>query len=257
MRLYFVRHGQSTNNLLFDQTGQYDGRVSDPELTETGQAQAKAVAAWLRDGDRGADRVSTTRNADMPMPTNEKRPGGVGAFGVTHLYTSLMTRAMATADAISAALGLRPVGLVDAFEMGGLYLMNAESGVQQPEPGKGRTAITARFPRMVLPASVGEEGWHAGRPYEVPADRPARARRVLDSLLAAHPEGDCVVLVSHGEFFKHFLAATLNAPTFEQAWIAMNNCAVARFDFLGDRKAPFVDVGFINRAHFMPAHLLT
>ena len=42
-QLFFIRHGQSTNNALADPTQ----RVQDPELTELGQIQAERVAEYL------------------------------------------------------------------------------------------------------------------------------------------------------------------------------------------------------------------
>ena len=47
MQLYFIRHGQSENNLLWDQTRSDTGRVGDPELTSNGQLQANLVAQYL------------------------------------------------------------------------------------------------------------------------------------------------------------------------------------------------------------------
>jgi hypothetical protein len=44
MHLFFIRHGQSANNHLWEQTGSNRGRSEDPELTETGPA---ARLLWL------------------------------------------------------------------------------------------------------------------------------------------------------------------------------------------------------------------
>jgi broad specificity phosphatase PhoE len=46
MQLYFIRHGQSANNRLWDTTSSDEGRVEDPELTDAGQQQAKLVAQF-------------------------------------------------------------------------------------------------------------------------------------------------------------------------------------------------------------------
>jgi 2,3-bisphosphoglycerate-dependent phosphoglycerate mutase len=36
MQLYLIRHAQSTNNVLWSETGGGEGRVADPELTAVG-----------------------------------------------------------------------------------------------------------------------------------------------------------------------------------------------------------------------------
>ena len=50
MYLFYIRHGQSANNALYDATGGDDGRVMDPELTPVGVEQAARVAESLRCG---------------------------------------------------------------------------------------------------------------------------------------------------------------------------------------------------------------
>ncbi len=79
MDLYFIRHGQSANNDLFTKTGGRIGRQADPELTELGKIQANLLAEYI----------------------HSRRE----QFGITHLYSSLMTRAIQTS--IPIAEGLR------------------------------------------------------------------------------------------------------------------------------------------------------
>ncbi|MEW5719039.1 MAG: phosphoglycerate mutase family protein, partial [Chloroflexota bacterium] len=82
MQFYFVRHGQSANNLLYDTTGASDGRSEDPALTALGRRQAEILARFMKQND-AAFRLSFDRQ-------------NLGGFGITHLYTSLMVRAVAT-----------------------------------------------------------------------------------------------------------------------------------------------------------------
>ncbi len=44
MQLYFIRHAQSANNKLYDETGSWNGRDSDPELPSWGIEQAQRLA---------------------------------------------------------------------------------------------------------------------------------------------------------------------------------------------------------------------
>ena len=47
MRLYYIRHAQSENNALWDQTGSDEGRKHDPSLTELGWEQAMRAAHFV------------------------------------------------------------------------------------------------------------------------------------------------------------------------------------------------------------------
>jgi 2,3-bisphosphoglycerate-dependent phosphoglycerate mutase len=96
MQFYFIRHGQSENNALWKRTGSSKGRSEDPGLTEVGQQQAEFVAQFLRRAN--------------PLDLQSGGSGGdiqnVAGFGITHLYSSLMVRSVATGTAIAKALDL-------------------------------------------------------------------------------------------------------------------------------------------------------
>ena len=64
MQLYFVRHGQSQNNLLWELHGHELGRSDDPDLTERGLQQAQAVAELIATG--------------HPQHHCQSNPGGFG-----------------------------------------------------------------------------------------------------------------------------------------------------------------------------------
>ncbi|HXF30102.1 MAG TPA: histidine phosphatase family protein [Solirubrobacterales bacterium] len=84
MRVLFLRHGESAHNA---HTGEEElSKELGDLLTERGRAQAEAAGAGLRDQ------------------------------GITRLFTSPMRRATETAEAIGAALDLRPEPIPYAFE---------------------------------------------------------------------------------------------------------------------------------------------
>jgi 2,3-bisphosphoglycerate-dependent phosphoglycerate mutase len=85
MRLYILRHGQSTNNA-------HQPRVPDPPLTDLGREQADRAAAALR--------------AEEPA--------------LAALYVSPMRRALETALRLVEGLRLSPCIEPDVCEMGGL-----------------------------------------------------------------------------------------------------------------------------------------
>ena len=122
MQFYFIRHGQSENNLLFLTTGASEGRSHDPELTEVGRKQAEALAQFL---------CCTAPQS----PANQFDEQNLAGFGITHLYTSLMVRAVATATTVARALKLPVVAWEELHETGGIYHQDEQTGERAGRPG--------------------------------------------------------------------------------------------------------------------------
>ncbi|HNT76892.1 MAG TPA: histidine phosphatase family protein [Anaerolineae bacterium] len=239
MQFYYIRHGQSANNQRYAQTGSAVGRSDDAELTEMGHHQAERVAAFLAAKSAGL----------APDPDYQN----VGGFGITHLYSSLMVRAVATGMAISRAVGIPLVGWKDWHETGGIFLADPETGEFIGQPGKPRAYLAEHYPDFVLPDDVAETGWW-NRSFEAREERFPRAERVLRELLARHGgTEDRVALVSHGGFFNYILAAILRYPLENRPWFAMNNAAITRIDF----KLESTEIIYVNRADFLPRDLIT
>jgi len=241
MQFYFIRHGQSENNHLWERIGSSDGRSEDPELTPVGRQQAALVADFLRQGDPHSV-------ADKPLDLQN-----VAGFDITHLYCSLMVRAVATGTEIARALGLPLVGLRDAHETGGIYLSDPETGARVGQPGKTRSYFEAHYPNLVLPEEIDDNGWW-NRPFEERSERQARADRLVALLLARHKDtDDRVALVGHGGFYNHVLAAILNLPEERDYWFSLNNTGITRIDFGED----CTWVSYMNRVDFLPRELIT
>lgn len=238
MQLYFIRHAQSANNALYDATGADLGRVQDPELTPLGQLQAARLAHALAHGHPGA-------RADAGAPG--------GGYGITHLYCSLMIRAVLTADIVGQTLGLDPVGWVDLHEGGGIWLVDESTGEPMGLPGNPRSLLTQRFPRLHIPPEVGEAGWW-NRPFETKEERLPRARRVIARLLERHGgTEDRVALISHGNFYNYFLCAALGVFKGENFWFVSNNTGISRLDF----NEGGVDVLYLNRTDHLPPEMIS
>lgn len=240
MQFYFIRHGQSENNALWNQTSSSIGRSEDAELTEVGARQARVLAQFLHDAGSG-------------VITKDWDGQNIAGFGITHLCTSLMVRAVATSMIIADTLGLRPVAWEDLHESGGINLEDPQTGERIGQPGKNRAYFEVHYPHLVLPATLGEEGWW-NRPFEEREQRPIRAQRVLRELLERHGSAeDRVAVVSHGGFYNYLLAAILKMPDHEGCWFALNNAAITRIDF----HVEGVEVIYMNRLDFMPRELVT
>jgi 2,3-bisphosphoglycerate-dependent phosphoglycerate mutase len=224
MQFYFIRHGQSANNLLYATTGSDKGRDYDPELTVTGHQQAELLGDFLKHNH----------------------------FCFTHLYTSLMVRAVSTGMLVADRLGLPLVAWPDLHEEGGIYLSD-EYGKPVGQPGKDRAYFEMQFPNLVLPESLDSSGWW-NRPYESAAERSARAKRFLQNLITRHGGTDHrVAVISHGGFYNHVLASLMNLSTRQSLWFVLNNTAISRIDFYPDK----TDFVYHNRVDFLPLDLIT
>ena len=79
MQFYFIRHGQSENNALWERGGPQGDRRADPELTELGHVQAQHLARFLaqncvpcelsEEGGYGAAAPSGARTASASLTT--------------------------------------------------------------------------------------------------------------------------------------------------------------------------------------------
>ena len=235
MRLYFIRHAQSSNNALFDRTGAEQGRSDDPELSELGVRQAKLLAQHVLKTNSGLE------------------PGG---FGLTHLYASPMVRAAHTASEISVLTGLKLQLWEDWHETGGIWLDN-EHGERIGREGKNRLYLEQRFSGVQIPDSIGEAGWWS-RPAEPETEVTSRAKRVWQELLERHAgTSDRVAVVSHGHFFVHVMAEILELEVGPgKAWLHKNNTAITRVDH-HENEFESINLVYQNQVSHLPAELIS
>ena len=240
MQLYFIRHAQSANNALWDRTGDNQGRSHDPELTDVGYRQAHALAEFLR-------------RSNSAVSIEGRDSQNVMGFGLTHLYCSLMVRAVATGSLVAEALNLPLVAWPDLHESGGIYLDDEVTGEPIGLPGNPRSYFEKNYPGLVLPDSLDERGWW-NRPRESPEEWPLRAQRFWRELCDRHGgTDDRVAVFSHGGFYNHWLVALLNMPEHQNLWFSMNNTAITRIDYGGLD----TNIVYMNRADFLPRDLVT
>jgi 2,3-bisphosphoglycerate-dependent phosphoglycerate mutase len=267
VQLYFIRHGESQNNALYATTGRSLGRSQDPELTSTGHRQAELVAAYMRQPElyQPSDLYLSKLADPAQLPVPHDR--------LTHIYCSLMVRAVATADYIAEAVGIPATAFLDLHEGGGIFLELPQDDPESPHstryvpvglPGNGRSFFEQRFPGLVLPQDLDESGWW-NRPHEPMEARPQRAKCVLQNLLERHsrinPDGseDRVALVSHGGFYNHFLRALLGLPPrgsdegLADVWFAINNASITRIDCIDGH----FTVLYTNDHQFLHPELVT
>ncbi|UCF97435.1 MAG: histidine phosphatase family protein [Spirochaetaceae bacterium] len=232
MTLYLIRHAQSANNLLYDRTGSNIGRVEDPELTSLGIEQARILADYVAEHNGGE-------------------------FRFTHLYSSLMVRAVATATAVARSCNLRVVAWPEVHEWMGIYLEDEQTGELIGRPGKSRSYFEKHYPDLLLPDSLNEHGWW-NRPAEIEIEWKLRAAEFLAELRGRHGNGeDRVAVVTHGGFYHEVLSAltggsgTNNANMPDRVWFTMHNTGITRIDFRPTHTA----VIYHNRLEHLPPEL--
>lgn len=241
MELYFIRHAQSMNNALWESTGSSNGRHPDPDLTDKGVRQALYLASFLKTPRSTPDEAN--RAADW-----HNRYG----FGLTHLYCSLMKRAVRTASIVAQALNMPLYGHPDLHENGGVYLDDPERGEPVGQAGLSRTELLTLYPNLILPPSATETGWW-NRPFETEEERSARAQRVWQWLLERHGHTeDRVAFFSHAGFYHTFLTTLLGVAAQGNAWLSLSNCAITRLDISPDG----IWIVYTNRVDFLPDSLL-
>lgn len=229
MRVYLIRHAQSTNNALAD----FRDRVVDPDLTPLGYEQIQRLGEWLK----------------------HSLEFGGKPFGFTHLITSPMLRALLTANAVAQATGLTLEVTPDVAEGGGMFLEDKHTGVITGYTGMTRSEILARFPHAQLGHSISEAGWwnpEMGRESE--AHCAMRAIRVAHSLVhrSVHSPEERVVIVTHGLFMDTLVKALLHqlpAPA-NHLFYTHYNTGITRFDL---REGDELRLHYLNRVDHLPA----
>lgn len=226
MRVYLIRHAQSENNILTEETIHL--RKVDPNLTELGYEQRDYLASFLK----------------TAIEINNSR------FDFTHLYSSAMHRTLLTSEPIAKALNLQPEVWVDLHEKGGMYLH--ENGQDEGYTGMTRAEILNLFPDYVVPDTVTDKGWYdAAMGIEPETHSFYRAIKVSTALQQRADSDDVVALVSHAGFLDILLKAIFNQlPSRPHTMKYYHyNTAVTRIDYHGHRPA----LHYMNRVVHLPA----
>ncbi len=230
MRILFIRHAQSTNNLLWDQTGSSDGRSSDPPLTDLGLKQANALCDHFE--------RYLLANTDGQVPD----------LNEIVLYSSLMWRSLQTAQPISEKYNLPIHGLRDLHEVGGVYLKDPETELNIGLPGKKPSELKIAYPRLQFVEELNAQGWYNAS-YETDEQAHVRARRVVGWLMDQYRyTNKTAVLVSHGAFFNYFMNELLKITPPYQGWFVMNNTGVTQIEVEEEE----IYILFTNRTDHLP-----
>lgn len=196
MRLYLIRHGESTNNALPEHQ-----RVEDPHLTVRGQAQADALGRWA-------------------MQTR-----------IDVLLVSPFRRTLQTAAPIQGATQLPPRIWTDLHERGGCY-----SGWQpsnfRGRPGFSKEEILQVFPMAIVEDPIDAQGWWRSQPRETNEQAAARAERLLERLRNVYLGSlQHIACVMHADFKKLIVDAALGQLDPHFLFSPYRNGSITTLDF--------------------------
>ncbi len=249
MQLYLIRHGQSTNNARWEtQDGAVASLSSDPLLTEKGVRQAELLADFL----------ATSKPGEEDFWRDPQNRLG---FGLTHIYCSLMQRAIHTASIVANRLNLPLVGLPEAHEVGGIFLESVVNDVLEIswEHGVSRDFLSIHYPHLSLAQPIDSKGWWRGGKEDSTLPL-KRAQGVLNWIKERHlGSEDRVAIVMHGGFYNYLLRSMLQISPEEpdnrklDYRLIYNNCAISRFDFVDNR----ILMVYHNRTDFLADDLIT
>jgi 2,3-bisphosphoglycerate-dependent phosphoglycerate mutase len=204
MRLFLIRHGQSTNNALED----FSQRVVDPLLTPLGEKQAQHLADYA-----------------LAHPHQ---------FGINEIYASSMVRALQTAQPLATALGLPIRVWCDIHEFGGMYSDGASEDEKIGHAGMTRAEIQTQFPQALMGEDITDKGWYdVNLKMESVSHFIMRTVRVLHALQKRAKEDVSIALVSHGLFMDGLMKAIMRqtpTPPAELFYL-FHNTSVTRVEF--------------------------
>jgi len=207
VRIYLMRHAQTTNNVrsnIIRSEGMTIGdRDSDPGLTEVGVTQSHAASTYLRD------------NNDV--------------LKIKTVYCSPMRKALATLTPIAEALVDKNISSrvhMDIFEHGGIYngeksLSAAERAKLEKHYGLNWSEMSHIVPRLKFDETYdarryfsdwgpsSDRGWFNGV-KETPEQYLARINRIADWLYTLNEN---TLLVTHGRTLDSLIKCLIQSGT--------------------------------------------
>ena len=246
MKLYLIRHAESANNAVYGTDNQKAGHTSDPEITDPGHRQGQCLGRHFAMTDNEPRQHPHEKSSEIH-------------YGLTHLYCSLMSRSLLTAQYIAEACGLNMVARPDIFEYQGIYEID-DNGNEVGVEGPGRSYFEKRFPDAHLPEELTEKGWW-NRPVESETQFLSRVESSLDDIQALHGHTDHnVAMVVHGDYIDQSINQIMGveriAENYNNPWVAnwvFHNTSISRIGIVNGSRT----VVYLNRIDHLPVDLVT
>ncbi len=228
------------------ETNSHIGRHPDPLLSDTGRQQAKHLADFLQN--------TCEPEGEMWSPPHERK-----GFGITHLYSSLMLRAVETGLMVSKAVGVPLNGWIDIHETGGIVSGDGEEVPFEGQPGSTASFLQRHYPDLIFSGQFGEQGWW-NRPREEDAEKRPRAHKAIETLLEKHGHSeDRVLMITHGSFYIHLMRELMEIHD-SNVYFELSNTAITRWEIYPNAKEQDRWVRmlvYMNRVDHLPRELVT
>ncbi len=239
MKIFLVRHGQSENNALWENTQYESERVPDPQLTMIGKKQIEASAEFLysffRKDDPQQDKTFTYRGEEI------------------RIYCSLMDRAIQSGLIISKKLSLPLNAHLDIHENGGLYIDDPQTNERIGIPGRNKDDLRSAYPGLILPEGINPDGWW-NRPFEERETRRLRAKRVFNLFMDRYGKSNIIlIMITHGGFYNYLLRAAFELKDDTEVWFDLYNAAIT----LAEISEDYINLIYCNRFDFIPKEIVT
>lgn len=205
MQINFIRHGESFNNHMYFLYQNGEKYRLDPALSALGEQQATAFAEFLAE------------NRDE--------------FNFDRILISPFQRTLQTADAFAHLYPDTPKEVwTELYEGGGCReTISRDPLVIRMCTGMGRSEMQKRFPWLIVPEGVTEEGWYHRPDVEPKSHVFYRANLVVEQLLNDYGETEeKIALVSHGAFHAHFINAVLKRTHQPNLWFSLENTGMSQ-----------------------------
>lgn len=244
MEVYLIRHGQSTNNALDDDSA----RTFDPPLTRLGLQQAALLAKFVTS--------APSRDPWTNPATGFSRPEDRQGLNLNYLYVSPMHRALQTAAPLADLLIVPPIVRLDVFENGGVYL--EQEGVVIPYPGKTRKRVMTDFPKYLLDDAHTDNGWYdttQGREsYAQCCGRAIKVAMELRERAQGEDRESRIGIITHGTFMDVLIKAFLGMVPTRGMYFVHYNTAISRIDVTERDR---VYVRYLNRVDHLPSEMIS
>ncbi|MEE4195705.1 MAG: histidine phosphatase family protein [Anaerolineae bacterium] len=210
MNIYFIRHAESTNNVVLYLRRPLEEHVCDPGLSDLGQRQAHALGGFLAEN--------------------------IEEFNFNRIYISPCLRTLQTAAAFTHLYPDAPkIVWPDIHEYGGCAEIHPVTKARTGCPGMTRSEIKTQFPEYQLSEGVTDEGWYFLPGFEPREIGIARAKRVVQYLIDQFGDSEeKIAIVSHWDFHILFANTLLGLDDNTHTRVVISNTGISTFAYAAD-----------------------
>lgn len=253
--VFFIRHGESTNNCLNEMVR---ARFGDDITSQRLEEEVERL--------RSPDSLLSPRGLRQAMLLQEHllvhklnpdcKPGIVPASQRYRILSSPMKRCLHTAKHVAAGLGGLPVTVHPGmFESDGCYLPQPD-GSTKGLPGMTAAEVEAEFTGFkCLPGM--EDGWYHHPQKESAQQFLERAQDLTHYLWAAHGDSCCgsepLVLIAHGNVLRELISRLLGVA----AVVTHCNTGISHLQLWSNEGRRVASLQYANRVDHLTAEPAT